>query len=126
MAQETTAILCCGSNFFGQLGIGNLIRENNFIPQHFGHNGNAVDTTDISNIVDIQCGAQFTIALYKDGSLKMCGSLNGVVMPQLTPIKITYPLKCIMVACGRKHVLALMEGGFVLSMGVSYFGQLGE
>lgn len=33
--------------------------------------------------------------------------------------------RCVQIACGRKHILALMEGGYVFSWGTGYLGQLG-
>jgi alpha-tubulin suppressor-like RCC1 family protein len=66
------------------------------------------------------------MVLGKNGKFSMCGTLNGIVTPLLTSVEVMYPLRCIQVACGRKHILALMEGGFVLSWGTGYFGQLGH
>lgn len=58
--------------------------------------------------------------------LSMCGALNGVTMSVLYPIEVVYPLRCIQIACGRKHILALLDGGYVSSWGTGYFGQLGH
>jgi len=52
--------------------------------------------------------------------------LNGVVVPALSPIEIMYPLKCLHISCGRKHILALLDGGYTCSWGTGYFGQLGH
>ena len=52
--------------------------------------------------------------------------LNGMTMPVLSPVEIIYPLRCIQIACGRKHILALLDGGCVASWGTGYFGQLGH
>ena len=52
--------------------------------------------------------------------------LNGVAMHVLTPVSIIYPLRCTQIACGRKHILALLDGGYVTSWGTGYFGQLGH
>ena len=46
-------------------------------------------------------------------------------MPSLIPIQISYPLRCIQISCGRKHILALLDDGYVCSWGTGYFGQLG-
>ena len=56
----------------------------------------------------------------------LCGCLNGRIYPQLSPVEIRYPVVCRQVACGRKHILALMEGGHVFSWGTGFFGQLGQ
>jgi alpha-tubulin suppressor-like RCC1 family protein len=56
----------------------------------------------------------------------MCGILNGATLPALSPVEIMYPMRCIQIACGRKHILALLDGGYVASWGTGYFGQLGH
>lgn len=52
--------------------------------------------------------------------------MNGTILPRLTQVQMAYPLKCTQIACGRKHILALAENGFVLSWGTGHFGQLGH
>lgn len=52
--------------------------------------------------------------------------MNGSVYPSLENIAVPRPLLFTKVACGRKHVVALMEGGYVFSWGMGYFGQLGH
>lgn len=113
-----------GVNSFGQLGIGHQKREYSFLPVEFGCCKS--DQLDPYIVLDIQCGAQLTVVLTRDGKVLLCGTLNGSVFPTLTPIEIALPVKCVQIACGRKHVLALMERGIVLSWGVGYFGQLGH
>ena len=55
-----------------------------------------------------------------------CGELDGIVATSLIPIQVLYPIKCLQVACGRKHVLVLGESNVVMSWGRGYFGQLGH
>lgn len=117
-------ILCCGDNFFGQLGIGYITRGKRSDICTFGNPSDILDSNLI--VQNIYCGSQYSIVLYKDGNFKICGSLNGSVFPLLTYVPIQFPLKCIQIACGRKHIIALLEGHFVLSWGVGYFGQLGH
>mmetsp|Transcript_16577 Transcript_16577/g.24937 ORF Transcript_16577/g.24937 Transcript_16577/m.24937 type:complete len:602 (+) Transcript_16577:124-1929(+) len=117
-------LLCTGCNFFGQLGIGYAYRSSPpYVPVQFG----VTDTESLEphEVQDIQCGTQFSVVLKVDGQLSICGTLNGSVFPSLTPIELHHPLKCIQVACGRKHIIALMDGGFVFSWGTGYLGQLG-
>ena len=83
----------------------------------------AIDKNDVN---DIQCGSQYTIVLKKDGTMLFCGELDGIVAPSLIPISVMYPIKCIQIACGRKHVLVLGENNIVMSWGRGYFGQLGH
>ena len=74
----------------------------------------------------VACGSTFTVAVTARGVPYQWGTLNGRAFPEPTRVPLGVPLRCTQVACGRKHVLALMEGGFVMSWGVGYFGQLGH
>ena len=114
------AIRGFGANYFGQLGIDQPgSGHSNHCAVEFGGN-------DCIDIKDVSCGSQFSIILKKNGSIWFCGALNGTIFPLLTQVEVSYPLKCTQIACGKKHILALMEGGFVLSWGFGYFGQLGH
>jgi alpha-tubulin suppressor-like RCC1 family protein len=106
-------ILGFGSNSFGQLGLGNkVVRDNKYSPVEFGKS----DETEcnVEEVEDIACGSQFTVVLYKNGNAEMCGMLNGLVMPVLCPVEVAYPLKLTQIACGRKHILGLLQGGFIV------------
>jgi len=81
---------------------------------------------DGNTIEEIACGANFSVALTKKGSMYRWGVDNGAVFQSPTQVPTGIPLRCTQVACGRKHSVALMEGGFVMSWGVGYFGQLGH
>jgi alpha-tubulin suppressor-like RCC1 family protein len=119
-----TTLFATGSNFFGQIGIGNRKRESLYLPTPFGCTED--DSLDASLIEDYQCGNQFTAVLLKNGSIQFCGNLYGAVVPSLSPVEIPLPISCKQIACGRKHILALFERGVVMSWGVGYFGQLGH
>ena len=75
---------------------------------------------------DIQCGGSFTLLLTEDGGIEVMGVVNGRIFPKLTPIPISLPIRVKQAACGKKHTLLLMEGGFIMSFGVGFFGQLGH
>ena len=60
------------------------------------------------------------------GGVLYSGCLNGTVFDTPLRISLQSPLVCRQVALGRKHILALMQGGFVLSWGNGHFGQLGH
>lgn len=117
-------LLCFGSNYFGQLGVGIDRRSNLHEPLVFGRSSDSYIPAD--DVVDIQCGGNFTTVLVTDGTVMVCGSLNGRIFPSLRRFEIPYPIKCTQLACGRKHILALMEGGYCLSWGTGHFGQLGH
>ncbi|CAM9112086.1 unnamed protein product, partial [Ectocarpus fasciculatus] len=80
----------------------------------------------VQDSIDIQCGSNFTAVLDENGQVHVCGSVNGTIMPRLLRAKLSYPIRCTQVACGRKHIVALGENGFVLSWGTGHFGQLGH
>jgi alpha-tubulin suppressor-like RCC1 family protein len=113
-----------GLNNFGQLGL-NPSEQDYCQPSHvpvlFG--SGAINGADVKQLA---CGSTYTVVVKSNGSILITGSLNGIFFPRLSPVVVSYSLKCTQVACGRKHILALMEGGFVLSWGMGYFGQLGH
>ena len=117
-------IVCFGENTFAQLGIGDVKRDQPY--SHYPFGCSSEGSLNYDTVDDIQCGSKFTMVLETSGKVSACGTVNGINYPTLTPVKCSYPLKCIQLSCGRKHILALMEGGHVLSWGVGYFGQLGH
>jgi alpha-tubulin suppressor-like RCC1 family protein len=65
---NSESIYCFGSNFSGQLGIGDKVREvPPYCPYPFGNfKENNIEAKDIQ---DIQCGAQFTLMLATSGQV---------------------------------------------------------
>lgn len=120
-------IYCFGSNHCGQLGIGDRVRDAPYTPSLFGSSEcDGSDKLDPDSVKDIQCGGNFTMVLLKNGTMQWCGMMAGTCQDRLSHVTVKLPLKCVQVSCGRKHVLALMDQGIVLSWGVGYFGQLGH
>lgn len=117
-------IFASGSNFFGQLGTGSKQRATATEVVPFAEC--EVQALDASKVADVQCGSQFTVTLHKSGNVGLCGTLNGTVFPVLSPLEIPLPIRCVQVACGRRHILLLMEKSIVMSWGTGYFGQLGH
>lgn len=61
------------------------------------------------------------------GDIYQTGTLHGHTYTRPTPMPTRLPLKCVQLAAGRRHVLALMEqGAVVMSWGAGHFGQLGH
>ncbi len=54
----------CGYNYYGQLGLGNNTTDSNCY---------AFRKTNLTDIIDIDCGAHFTVALKADGSVWITG-----------------------------------------------------
>eukprot|EP00606_Chrysophyceae_sp_TOSAG23-5_P001438 GSChrysophyteH2.ASY1.ANO1.973.1 assembled CDS len=121
-------LLAVGLNTFGQLGLGTRIRKDTFVPTKFGvpAEGETAPEVRAGEVADIQCGTHATIVLDKDGGVQIAGSVADVVSPVLEKIQLFFPQKAVELACGRKHVLLLFEGGCVMSWGTGYFGQLGH
>ncbi|CAN0437307.1 unnamed protein product, partial [Hapterophycus canaliculatus] len=61
-----------------------------------------------------------------DGKLFRWGVEDGDIYRFPTGVCTQIPLPCVEVCCGRKHTMALMKGGFVMTWGTGYFGQLGH
>jgi alpha-tubulin suppressor-like RCC1 family protein len=118
-------IVCVGSNFYGQLSIGDVVRSNPATPHLFGHS-DGEESLDHNTVQDVQCGAQVTVVLDSDGQITQAGCVNGIIMKYLSPVELMYPLKATQIACGNKHIIALLDGGYVCSWGTGYFGQLGH
>lgn len=123
--------ICFGSNFYGQLGIGDAQRPSASTPFRFGRlDINEADKTDsdlkVNIISDVQCGSKFTVVLYNNGQMMFTGLMNDIHYKILTPIKVEYSPRVIQVSCGINHILALLDGGYVVSWGIGYFGQLGH
>ena len=85
-----------------------------------------INNLDADSINDIQCGSTFTTILENSGKVKICGYIHGAMYPSPLELNIPTALKCVSIACGMKHCLLLLEGGYVLSFGQGYFGQLGH
>ena len=58
--------------------------------------------------------------------LLYCGSLHGHTSWCLRHVVIPYSPKCLQIACGKNHILCLLDGGLAASFGSNYFGQLGH
>lgn len=75
---------------------------------------------------DIQCGSTFSLFLSDDGKIDLVGMLNGLLYPSPQPVPVQLPMPVLQMSCGKKHALLLLDGGFVLSFGTGFFGQLGH
>jgi alpha-tubulin suppressor-like RCC1 family protein len=121
-------IVGVGLNAFGQLGIGSRKRKDSFVPTKYGvaAEGEARSEFNADDVFDIQCCSHATVVLNHDGSVQLSGSVADILSPIPEQIHLQFPQKAIQIACGRKHVLLLFEGGCVMSWGTGYFGQLGH
>lgn len=89
--------------------------------------------TKTSAITQIEIGATSITILTNDSDgssgnvIYTLGTICGSIYKFPTPLPTRLPLACTKIASGRRHVLALMEGGqIVMSWGSDHFGQLGH
>ncbi|KAI8086120.1 regulator of chromosome condensation 1/beta-lactamase-inhibitor protein II [Halteromyces radiatus] len=130
-------VYAAGDNKLGQLGISTLNDQTNF-----------AKVTSLANhkIIDVACGAEFSLVLtdkhqvYAFGSqeygqlgngetgqyIKSAGQMN--TQPQSIPllVKALSERKIISIACGTSHSLAMDDDGYVYSWGFGGYGRLGH
>ena len=120
--------LSIGNNQRGQLGNG-LSNGSfiNFIP---------TPVVNISNIVSVACGNEFTAFLLNNGTVATCGiNLRGQLARNdnantsninSTPTVISYFNNVSAIACGFEHLVFLLSNGLVYSCGYNLYGNLGN
>jgi len=113
-------VYSCGSNTFGQLGIGNNFNKN--IP---------VKIPSKIKYSQISCGYSHSLLLDSEGNVYSCGyNKNGELgignnEDQNIPVKIQFEKKFTQISCGFRHSLLLDSEGNVYSCGRNEYGQLG-
>ena len=84
MTEGGVEIFGLGVNSFGQLGIGDRIRKERYIPTKFGvvdgTNGDDATLYDGNEVVDVQCGGHFTCVLKRDGDIELAGCITGEIV----------------------------------------------
>ncbi|XP_011049375.1 PREDICTED: probable E3 ubiquitin-protein ligase HERC4 isoform X2 [Acromyrmex echinatior] len=117
-------MFCWGSTIHGELGLGGIEDENIFMPRE-------VDFIEASNVEQIACGENYTVAITKEGKVYSCGNND---YGQLGHEKARKRLQLIpgldafvfrKIACGNCHTLAVNEWGQLFSWGCNMNGQLG-
>ena len=113
----------CGSNEYGQLGLGHT-KNRKFLTK-------VGDKDNANKFVQVSCGSDHTIALDQDGYLWVCG-INihgqlglGHVENKFNLVKISN-CQFASVSCGYNHTVALDTEGVLWSWGYNKFGQLGQ
>jgi len=106
--------------------------NNNIIkPLPYGTNFLPSSTATLPSTVT--CGSTHTTTLLSpfssstSSNISVLGTIRGKIRTKPMLISTKLPLKITQVASGRRHVLALLEGGVVtMSWGAGHFGQLGH
>ncbi|CAM9181888.1 unnamed protein product [Choristocarpus tenellus] len=74
----------------------------------------------------IAAGSSHSVLLTTKGKLYRWGLDDGEIFRVPEILLTGVPLQCVAISCGRKHTMALMKGGVVMTWGTGYFGQLGH
>ncbi len=115
------AVWAWGRNDFGQLGNGTT--SNSAIP---------VQTSNLSDAIDINCGWFYSMALKSDGTVWTWGRNdfgqlgNGTTSNSTIPVQSNNLSDVIAISGGGFHCLALKSDGTVWAWGRNDFGQLGD
>lgn len=124
---EDGKVYAYGQNGNGQCGIGTKI--NCIVPTIVK---NSVGIDDLSNIIDIAAGDNYSVAVDKDGNLYTWGQNNNYCIgkeslgDQLLPKKNSYIKDVMQVAAGTRTVIVAKKDGSVWAFGNNEIGQLGN
>lgn len=112
-----------GHNEFGQLGTGTMGKD-------ITHT--QVKVINLTNVIAVACGAQFTLALKGDGTVMGWGNNqqgqlgNGTKVHQAFPVKALDLEGVVQVVAGTMHGAALLKTGVVKAWGANIWGQVGD
>ena len=129
LLSDTTRLFGAGWNNKGQLGI-----PNNFDDVENFEEIKVEGNNEEKEIKKLACGWDFSVLLYKDGNVFVCGSnafgqiglgeeCKGVSM--FVKLKALSNIRICDVSCGMRHTLFLEDNGNVYSTGCGKKGQLG-
>lgn len=124
-------VLACGNGLEGELGQNN--NSDIYLPVDVKKETN----TNLTNVVQIACGAYHSIFLLDDNTLMGCGDNNykQLIDNNDNAIKIAKPIsisfdnslsnKVLQISCGEYHTAILLNSGKVIVCGLNNKGQLG-
>ena len=115
------ALRVCGSNFYGQLGIGDTTSRLTF-----------VQVSSVTSATAVACGESHTAVVLSDGTVRTFGynafcqlGVNDTTS-RLTPVQVWgISSSATAVACSARHTVVLLSDGTVRTFGNNQFGQLG-
>ena len=119
-AGSTGKVWSCGENSLGQFGDGTTFNNIDMQPS-------ALTT----HAVEVACGAEFTLVLNDDGTVKAWGRNefgalgNGNYTDSNLPVSVGSLTGIQKIAAGNRFALALKNDGTLVSWGENTYGQLG-
>ena len=126
---EDKKVFCWGSNWSGQLGVGQFSEDLEYSPI-------PLQVKEITDTTAITTGGDHTCALHQDGTVSCWGSNSDGQAGQLgadqygsdiaIPEKVPGITDAVAVAAGRFHTCALHQTGTVSCWGGNWSGQLGK
>jgi alpha-tubulin suppressor-like RCC1 family protein len=119
LVRNDGSLWAAGSNNVGQLGVGNLTDQPNWV------------TLATKGWASVSAGSHHTLGLKTDGTVYGWGGgwegeLDGVVTNTATPVPMPIGNNAIAVSAGAVHSLVLNADGTVTSWGANDFGQCGQ
>ena len=132
---EDGTVVAWGDNHDGQLGNG-AMGANGVLGVYPKSSVRPVKVTGLVDIIQIEAGERFAMALRKDGTVWAWGSRDdGAIgdgkptglrpLNAIGPVKIPGLANITQIAAGRTHALALRRDGHVMSWGSNSDGELG-
>merc|ERR1712000_210112 len=116
-------IYCWGNNYFGQVGIDNIITQNTPI---------LCSSLSKEDVIDIKCGYSHTLALTSNGDVLSCGSNNFGQLGRETDDNYSKSFQKIedlseitRIECGYYHSFSIDINNDLYVFGNNDFGQLG-
>ncbi|HNX87534.1 MAG TPA: PKD domain-containing protein [Paludibacteraceae bacterium] len=113
-------VFSAGANYFGQLGEGTLTNALDF-----------KEASGMNSIVEVVCGAEFTLALANDGTVRSWGRNefgplgNGNYTDSPLPVAVGNITNATHIAAGKRFGVALLQDSTLVSWGENTQGQLG-
>jgi alpha-tubulin suppressor-like RCC1 family protein len=128
------SVYAVGGNSSGQLGDGTTVQKTSPVQVK------ATASTFLTGVVQVACGASYTVFLLNTGSVYAVGSNssgqlgNGTTTTTATgtyPVQVratasTFLSSVVQVACGSSHTVFFKSDGTVYAVGNNFNGQLGD
>jgi len=119
--KNDSTVWACGTNDYGQLGIGSNTSTNA-----------PIQVSGLTKVIAISAGYRFSLFLKSDSTVWACGQNgygqfgNGTTTDSNIPVQVSGVNGIIAIAAGDMYSLFLKSDSTVWACGYNYFGQLGD